>query len=130
MTAALLGFLAIFVMALARIPLAFAMGAVGVVGIGLTRGWTPAVASAAQVVYETGFAYTLSVVPLFVPGAQWMSAWLPDWVAGRVDLHGAAEGAALLSPAGLPTLPGTTSPVSDLPLPELLEPAKPSSPGD
>ena len=66
MTAALLGFLAIFVMALARIPLAFAMGAVGIVGIGLTRGWTPALASAAQVVYETGFAYTLSVIPLFI----------------------------------------------------------------
>lgn len=66
MTAALLGFLAIFVMALLRVPLAFAMGAVGVVGVGLTRGWTPAFAGLAQVVYETGFAYTLSVIPLFI----------------------------------------------------------------
>ncbi len=66
MTAALIGFAAIFVMALLRIPLAFAMGAVGIVGIGLTRGWTPAFASAAQVVYETGFAYLLSVIPLFI----------------------------------------------------------------
>jgi tripartite ATP-independent transporter DctM subunit len=42
------------------------MGLVGVVGIGLTRGWAPALASTAQVVHETGFAYTLSVIPLFI----------------------------------------------------------------
>jgi len=65
-TEALLGFLAIFAMALIRIPLAFAMGIVGVVGIGLTRGWMPSLANAAQVVHETGFAYTLSVIPLFI----------------------------------------------------------------
>jgi tripartite ATP-independent transporter DctM subunit len=65
-TEALLGFLAIFAMALIRIPLAFAMGIVGVVGIGLTRGWLPSLANAAQVVHETGFAYTLSVIPLFI----------------------------------------------------------------
>lgn len=70
------------------------------------------------------------VVPLFVPGAQWMSIWLPDWVARRVDLHGEAEGAALLSPAGLPRLPGVTSPGSDLPPPELPAPVMPSSSGD
>jgi C4-dicarboxylate transporter, DctM subunit len=63
---ALLGFVAIFAMALMRVPLAFAMGIVGVVGMGLTRGWMPAFASAAQVVQETGFAYTLSVIPLFI----------------------------------------------------------------
>lgn len=66
MTEALLGFAAIFGLALLRVPLAFAMGLVGVVGIGLTRGWQPALASTAQVVYETGFAYTLSVIPLFI----------------------------------------------------------------
>lgn len=63
---ALIGFGAVFVLALLRIPLAFAMGAVGFVGLGLLRGWQPAVANAAQVVYDTGFAYTLSVVPLFI----------------------------------------------------------------
>ena len=66
MTAALIGFAAIFALALMRLPLAFAMGLVGFTGIGLTRGWQPALASAAQVVYETGFAYTLSVIPLFI----------------------------------------------------------------
>jgi TRAP-type mannitol/chloroaromatic compound transport system permease large subunit len=65
-TAALIGFGAVFLLALMRVPLAFAMGLVGFAGIGLTRGWQPAMASAAQVVYETGFAYTLSVIPLFI----------------------------------------------------------------
>jgi C4-dicarboxylate transporter, DctM subunit len=63
---ALLGFVAIFALALLRMPLAFSMGLVGIVGIGLTRGWDPALASTAQVVHETGFAYTLSVIPLFI----------------------------------------------------------------
>jgi C4-dicarboxylate transporter, DctM subunit len=66
MTEALLGFFAIFALALLRMPLAFSMGLVGIAGIGLTRGWDPALASTAQVVYETGFAYTLSVIPLFI----------------------------------------------------------------
>jgi C4-dicarboxylate transporter, DctM subunit len=65
-TEALIGFAAIFALALLRMPLAFSMGLVGVVGIGLTRGWMPALASTAQVVQETGFAYTLSVIPLFI----------------------------------------------------------------
>ncbi len=66
MTEALLGFGAVFLLALLRVPLAFAMGFVGFVALGLMRGWGPTAASAAQVVYDTGFAYTLSVVPLFI----------------------------------------------------------------
>ncbi len=66
MTDALLGFAVVFVLALLRMPLAFAMGAVGFVGLGLMRGWAPTMANAAQVVFDTGFAYTLSVVPLFI----------------------------------------------------------------
>jgi C4-dicarboxylate transporter, DctM subunit len=65
-TEALLGFGAIFVLALLRVPLAFAMGLVGIVGMGVSRGWGAALASTAQVVHETGFAYTLSVIPLFI----------------------------------------------------------------
>ena len=66
MTAALIGFAAVFAFALLRIPLACAMGLVGFIGLGLMRGWAPTMANAAQVVYDTGFAYTLSVVPLFI----------------------------------------------------------------
>ena len=66
MTEALVGFGLVFVLALLRVPLAFAMGLVGFAGLGLLRGWAPTMANAAQVVYDTGFAYTLSVVPLFI----------------------------------------------------------------
>ena len=66
MTQALLAFAAVFLLALLRVPLAFAMGLVGFIGLGLMRGWGPTAASAAQVVYDSGFAYTLSVVPLFI----------------------------------------------------------------
>jgi tripartite ATP-independent transporter DctM subunit len=66
MIAALLGFLAVFAMAFLRIPLAVAMATAGFVGLGLLRGWQPAIASASQVIFETGFAYVLSVIPLFV----------------------------------------------------------------
>jgi tripartite ATP-independent transporter DctM subunit len=66
MTDALIGFAAVFVLAVLRVPLAFAMGLVGFIGLGLLRGWPATAASAAQVIYESGFAYTLSVVPLFI----------------------------------------------------------------
>ena len=66
MIEALLGFAAVFALALLRVPLAFAMGFVGFIGLGLLRGWGPTAAAASQVVYDTGFAYTLSVVPLFI----------------------------------------------------------------
>lgn len=66
MIEALIGFAVIFGLAVMRVPLAFAMGLVGFGGIAISRGLDPALASTAQVVYETGFAYTLSVIPLFI----------------------------------------------------------------
>ena len=45
------------------------------------------------------------VVPVLVPGAQWLSAWLPGWVAQRVDFRGDSAGPALVSPAGAAALP-------------------------
>ncbi len=66
MIEAFLGFVAVFFMAFLRIPLAVAMAIAGMVGMGLMRGWTPAFASTSQVIFETGFHYVLSVIPLFV----------------------------------------------------------------
>ncbi|MGH8085187.1 MAG: CvpA family protein [Lysobacter sp.] len=37
------------------------------------------------------------VVPVFVPGAQWMRAWLPGWVAEQVDFRGESDAPALVS---------------------------------
>ncbi len=66
MTEAILGFLAVFVLAFLRVPLAVSMSIAGIVGLGLMRGWTPAFASTSQTIFETGFHYVLSVIPLFV----------------------------------------------------------------
>ena len=66
MIEAALGFLCVFVLAFLRIPLAVSMSIVGLVGLGLLRGWTPAFASTSQTIFETGFHYVLSVIPLFV----------------------------------------------------------------
>ena len=66
MTEATLGFVAVFLLALLRVPLAVSMSLVGIAGLGLMRGWPPAFASTSQVIFETGFQYVLSVIPLFV----------------------------------------------------------------
>jgi tripartite ATP-independent transporter DctM subunit len=62
----LFGFLAMLALMFARVPIAFAMGIVGFLGLGLLRGWNVAIASATAVIYETGFSYQLSVLPLFI----------------------------------------------------------------
>lgn len=68
MTEALLGLVAMMALAFVRIPIALAMGIVGVVGYAYMRDWNWAVAfaTAQTKIYETGRNYTLSVVPLFI----------------------------------------------------------------
>src|SRR5512138_3506164 len=68
MTEALLGLLAMMLLAFMRIPIALAMGTVGVVGYAYMRdwNWTVAFATVQTKLYETGRNYTLSVVPLFI----------------------------------------------------------------
>jgi C4-dicarboxylate transporter DctM subunit len=66
MTEAALGFLGVFVLAFLRVPLAIAMTIAGIVGLGLMRGWPQAFSGTSQTVFETGFQYLLSVIPLFV----------------------------------------------------------------
>jgi C4-dicarboxylate transporter DctM subunit len=65
MSEAILGIAALFRLMALRVPLAFAMGLVGVVGMGFMRGWSAAGASATTEVLEVA-KYTLSVVPLFI----------------------------------------------------------------
>src|SRR6187397_3722743 len=68
MTEALIGLAAIMVLAFVRIPIAFAMGIVGIVGYAYMRdcNWWVAFATAQTKIYETGRNYTLSVIPLFI----------------------------------------------------------------
>ena len=64
----LLGLLLMMVLAFVRIPIAFAMGLVGIIGYAYMRdwNWTVAFAMTQTKLYETGRNYTLSVVPLFI----------------------------------------------------------------
>ena len=54
------------VLSFLRVPIAISMGLVGFLGLWWMRGLNPSMASATTVVYESGFQYTLSVVPLFI----------------------------------------------------------------
>ncbi|HEX5611339.1 MAG TPA: TRAP transporter large permease [Burkholderiales bacterium] len=68
MIEAVLGLLAILVLAFVRIPIALSMGIVGIIGYAYMRDWTwgAAFATAQTKIYETGRNYALSVVPLFI----------------------------------------------------------------
>ena len=66
MQAFLLGMFAMLVLMFLRVPIAWAMGIVGFAGLGLLRSWDMSIASLATVVYETGFSYQFSVLPLFI----------------------------------------------------------------
>jgi TRAP-type C4-dicarboxylate transport system permease large subunit len=68
MTEALTGLLAMMLLAVLRIPIAIAMGVVGIVGYAYMRDWhwASAFATAQTKIYETGRNYALSVVPLFI----------------------------------------------------------------
>ena len=66
MTEAILGLLAMLSLSLIRVPIAISMGLVGFLGLWWMKGVLPSMASATSTVYESGFQYTLSVVPLFI----------------------------------------------------------------
>src|SRR5688500_10933568 len=68
MTEGLIGLAVMMGIAFARVPIAFAMGVVGIIGYAYMRDWNwwVAFASAQTKIYETGRNYTLSVVPLFI----------------------------------------------------------------
>jgi C4-dicarboxylate transporter, DctM subunit len=62
----LVGFAGFLALAFLRVPMAFAMGIVGFVGVTYMLNFNVASAMIAQVTYETGLSYTLSVIPLFI----------------------------------------------------------------
>src|SRR5687767_4349421 len=68
MAEGLIGLAAMLLIAFLRVPIALAMGIVGIVGYAYMRDWnfTTAFAVAQTKIYETGRNYTLSVVPLFI----------------------------------------------------------------
>ena len=66
MIEALVGLAAFLLLAFLRVPMAFSMGLVGFFGVAYKLNFAVAASMIAQTTYETGLAYTLSVIPLFI----------------------------------------------------------------
>ncbi len=66
MTAAIIGFIAVLVLALMRMPIALAMGLVGVIGYAQETSWRAAISMAGRLIIDTAQNYGLSVIPLFI----------------------------------------------------------------
>ena len=66
MSETLAAFAVLLALAFARLPIAFAMLAVGAAGFALKRGWHAAFDQVAQTTFGAGIDYELSVVPLFI----------------------------------------------------------------
>jgi tripartite ATP-independent transporter DctM subunit len=66
LTAALVGFAALFALLFAGVPIAWGMALVGAVGFATYTGSGPALAMVGQLAYETSMNYGLSVLPLFI----------------------------------------------------------------
>jgi C4-dicarboxylate transporter, DctM subunit len=66
MTASLIGFAAVLALIFFRVPIAFAMAAVGFAGYALAEDLAPALALLGQTIYSTARSYDFSVLPLFI----------------------------------------------------------------
>ncbi len=66
MTEALIGFAAVLALVLLRMPIAFAMGVVGMVGYALENNFRGAISMVGRLIIDASQDYGLSVVPLFV----------------------------------------------------------------
>lgn len=66
MTASLIGFAAVLVLVLLRMPIAFAMGLVGMVGFMLENSFRGSISMVSRLIIDASQDYGLSVVPLFV----------------------------------------------------------------
>ncbi len=66
MTESMIALAAMLVLSFLRLPIAIAMGVVGFFGLWWVRGLGPSMASVTTVAYESGFEYSLTVIPLFI----------------------------------------------------------------
>lgn len=66
MTASLIGFAAVLVLVLLRMPIAFAMGFVGMIGYMIENSFRGSISMVARLIIDASQDYGLSVVPLFV----------------------------------------------------------------
>lgn len=61
-----IGFVLLIVLIMTGMPIAIAMGIVGLLGSALYLGFPAALNMVGQITYETGLSYELSVIPLFI----------------------------------------------------------------
>ncbi len=61
-----IGFAVVFLLVLLRIPIAFAMGLVGMVGFAYQTNYTASISMVSRLIIDTSQDYGLSVVPLFI----------------------------------------------------------------
>ena len=66
MVEALIGFFAVLVLVLIRVPIAFAMAFVGMIGFTLETSFRASISMVARLIIDTAQDYGLSVVPLFI----------------------------------------------------------------
>lgn len=66
MIVSLIAFAVLLVLVFLRVPIAFSMAIVGAAGFAVLRGSGAAGSMVGTAVFETGFSYSLSVVPLFI----------------------------------------------------------------
>lgn len=62
----ILGFAAVLALVLLRVPIAFAMGFVGMIGFMIESGYRASISMTARLIIDTSQDYGLSVVPLFI----------------------------------------------------------------
>ena len=65
-TLGMAGFFAVIALIMLRMPVAIAMGVIGVLGVTYTTGWNAAGFMLGRSAFEAAFPYSLSIVPLFV----------------------------------------------------------------
>ena len=95
MIESLLAFAAMMALSFLRLPISLAMGMVGFIGLWMMRGLNPSLASVTAVIYDSGFQYTLSVIPLFILMGNFITragmseelfaaayAWIGHWRGG------------------------------------------------
>jgi len=114
MTIAVLGFAALLLLLFVRVPIAFAMGVVGIVGFGILVGWPGALTMVGRQAFDTATSYELSVIPLFVLMGNFVTraglseelyAAAYSWIGHR---RGGLAMATILSCAGFAAVCGSS----------------------
>ncbi|MCC6008812.1 MAG: TRAP transporter large permease [Rhodobacteraceae bacterium] len=126
---AAIGFAALLVLIFLRIPVAFAMMVVGIIGFGLIVDWRPAMISAAEAALSTTREYSLLVIPLFLLMGNFISR---AGMAGRLynasyawlgHRRGGLARATIVSCAGFSAVCGsslaTTATMARIAVPEM-----------